>query len=150
MTNNDLLSDAKFSSPLENSFEKVIYVGVALIAVIFIYIVIVYIVGVVRKESNLKDAAFNMVSSIVHGMSFFFVAGAIAAAVFTFIFMGIYKDQEWKDFASEHCQIIEKKDGKNTSGLGVSLRGQIGAFFGSSSPQTVYKCDDGITYTKNN
>ncbi|HDP7653365.1 TPA: hypothetical protein P6523_004669 [Escherichia coli] len=77
MTNNDLLSDAKFSSPLENSVEKVVYVGVALIAVIFIYIVIVYIVGVVRKESNLKDAAFNMVSSIVHGMSFFFVAGQL-------------------------------------------------------------------------
>lgn len=121
MTNNDLLSDAKFSSPLENSVEKVVYVGVAL-----------------------------MVSSIVHGMSFFFVAGAIAAAVFTFIFMGTYKDQEWKAFASEHCQIIEKKDGQNTSGLGVSLRGQIGAIYGSSSPQTVYKCDDGITYTKNN
>ncbi|EIS4047329.1 TPA: hypothetical protein J4R74_001993 [Escherichia coli] len=150
MTNNDLLSDAHFSSPFENSFENAIYVGLALIACIFLYIAIVYIVGAVRKESNLKEIAFNMLSSITHGLSFIFVGGVVIAAVLAFVFGSTYKDQQWKEFASEHCQIIEKKDGQDTSGLGVSLRGQIGAFFGSSSPQTVYKCDDGITYTKNN
>ncbi|EEV2805188.1 hypothetical protein WDQ01_004462 [Salmonella enterica] len=150
MSNSDLLSDGHFSSPFENSFENVIYVGLALIAFIFLYIAIVYIVGVVRKKSDLKDTAFNMLSSILHGLSFIFVTGLVVAAAFAFVFESTYKDQEWKDFASEHCQIIEKKDGQNTSGLGVSLRGQIGAFLGSSSPQTVYKCDDGITYTKNN
>ncbi|EOY6573491.1 hypothetical protein ACP9LH_004226 [Escherichia coli] len=147
MSNSDLLSDGHFSSPFENSFENVIYVGLALIAFIFLYIAIV---GVVRKKSDLKDTAFNMLSSILHGLSFIFVTGLVVAAAFAFVFESTYKDQEWKDFASEHCQIIEKKDGQNTSGLGVSLRGQIGAFLGSSSPQTVYKCDDGITYTKNN
>ncbi|EHB4028357.1 hypothetical protein Q2Q63_003810 [Escherichia coli] len=148
MNDNDLLSNV--SSPLDNSVEKVIYLGLAFIVVIFLFITIVYIIGVIRKNKSLKETAFNMFSSVVYRMSFLFVGGVITAAVFTFILMGTYKDQEWKDFASQHCQIIEKKDGQSTSGVGVSLRGQIGAVFGSSSPQTVYKCDDGITYTKNN
>ncbi|EBA9792697.1 hypothetical protein ICQ89_004431 [Salmonella enterica] len=63
------------------------------------------------------------------------------------------KKEEWKKWANEHCQIIAKKDGSTTleTGVGVATNGQAatGVFTNSTSDQTAYKCDDGITYWKN-
>src|SRR5690606_32674180 len=51
---------------------------------------------------------------------------------------------EWAKFKQEHnCRVVEKRDGQATSGGGV------GVFSGSTSPQTAYLCDDGVTYWKN-
>ncbi|EPC0068389.1 hypothetical protein ACRWP7_003297 [Escherichia coli] len=109
-------------------------------------IVLIFLVGVVRKNKHLKEASgryLGMFSKMV-GCSALLSLGVIL------IYSYSQKDNEWKEFSNEHCQVIEKKDGQSASGVGLTLRGHIGAFFGGTSPQTVYKCDDGITYTKNN
>ncbi|WP_228293035.1 hypothetical protein [Klebsiella pneumoniae] len=36
------------------------------------------------------------------------------------------KEQDWRDFAAEHCKVIEKREGATTTGVGVSLKGQAG------------------------
>ncbi|GJK06891.1 hypothetical protein TUM17574_53150 [Klebsiella pneumoniae] len=59
------------------------------------------------------------------------------------------KEQEWRDWATEHCKVIEKREGATTTGVGVSLKGQAGVFIGGEPDQTGYLCDDGITYWKN-
>ncbi|EGQ1109853.1 hypothetical protein I2J55_003946 [Salmonella enterica] len=63
------------------------------------------------------------------------------------------KKEEWKKWANEHCNVIAKKDGYSSieTGIGVTTNGQAatGVFTNSTSDQTAYKCDDGITYWKN-
>jgi hypothetical protein len=58
------------------------------------------------------------------------------------------KEQDW-NFATEHCKVIEKREGATTTGVGVSLKGQAGVFIGGEPDQTGYLCDDGVTYWKN-
>ncbi|ECD1854035.1 hypothetical protein EWG95_17580 [Salmonella enterica subsp. enterica serovar Pomona] len=77
-----------------------------------------------------------------------------------FLYLAIYsmvvdaeKKEEWKEWASKHCQIIEKKEGSVSleTGVGVSTSGKAGTgvFTNSTPDQTAYKCDDGVTYWKN-
>ncbi|HCA3195774.1 TPA: hypothetical protein MN540_005082 [Klebsiella pneumoniae] len=75
-----------------------------------------------------------------------------SACIGVLLFLWLSSNQEkekWQNFAAEHCKVIEKRDGQNTTGVGMSLTGKIGAFFGRSSAQTSYQCDDGVTYWKN-
>ncbi len=57
---------------------------------------------------------------------------------------------EWAKFKQEHnCRVVEKRDGQATSGVGIGVTSGVGVFSGSTSPQTAYLCDDGVTYWKN-
>ena len=82
-----------------------------------------------------------------------FVKISLAAAIFAliaFVVMASIQEQEnWKAFAAEHCQIVEKRDGQSTTGVGLGLNGSVGVFSGSTDSQTAYRCDDGVTYWKN-
>ncbi|OYJ41349.1 hypothetical protein CI736_16900 [Shigella boydii] len=88
--------------------------------------------------------------------------------VFVFIAPGVYialyaltesANQDAKEAAereqwfSQHCQIVEKREGSTSleSGLGVSASGKLatGVFTNSTPDQTAYKCDDGVTYWRN-
>ncbi|EAR9740267.1 hypothetical protein VJT93_004434 [Salmonella enterica] len=64
------------------------------------------------------------------------------------------KKEEWNKWASEHCKIIEKRDGSTSleSGFGITTSGKAatGVFTNSTPDQTAYKCDDGVIYWKNN
>ncbi|EDC6115500.1 hypothetical protein ACNCSK_004527 [Escherichia coli] len=87
---------------------------------------------------------------------------------FVFIAPGVYialyalaesENQDAKEAAereqwfSQHCQIVEKREGSTSleSGLGVSANGKLatGVFTNSTPDQTAYKCDDGVTYWRN-
>ncbi|WP_318528941.1 hypothetical protein, partial [Klebsiella pneumoniae] len=59
------------------------------------------------------------------------------------------KEQDWRNWAKEHCKVIEKREGATTTGVGISLKGQAGVFLGGEPDQTGYLCDDGVTYWKN-
>lgn len=59
---------------------------------------------------------------------------------------------EWARFMQEHsCRVVAKRDGQFSSGVGVGVTNglSLGVFSGSTSPQTAYVCDDGVTYWKN-
>lgn len=60
---------------------------------------------------------------------------------------------EREQWFSQHCQIIEKREGSTSleSGLGVSANGKLatGVFTNSTPDQMAYKCDDGVTYWRN-
>ncbi|HDC5134232.1 TPA: hypothetical protein P3B64_003694 [Salmonella enterica subsp. enterica serovar Typhimurium] len=60
---------------------------------------------------------------------------------------------EREQWLSQHCQIVEKREGSTSleSGLGVSANGKLatGVFTNSTPDQTAYKCDDGVTYWRN-
>ncbi|HBX3134720.1 TPA: hypothetical protein MHW09_25915 [Klebsiella pneumoniae] len=86
------------------------------------------------------------------------VLGTALVAVFSFAILyssadSEIKKEEWKKWAGEHCNVIAKKDGNSSieTGVGVTTNGQAatGVFTSSTSDQTAYKCDDGITYWKN-
>lgn len=57
----------------------------------------------------------------------------------------------WPSFAqAHHCAIVEKREGHSNQGVGVGTTGQVGVFVGNETPnQTAYKCDDGVTYWRN-
>nr|WP_241390781.1 hypothetical protein [Serratia proteamaculans] len=80
----------------------------------------------------------------------------IIGVIFVVVCIGSYyayasgKDQKWYAWASEHCKIVEKKEGHTSFGVGVSTSGHAGAFASPTPGQTAYLCDDGITYWKNN
>ncbi|EPC0068390.1 hypothetical protein ACRWP7_003298 [Escherichia coli] len=65
-----------------------------------------------------------------------------------------YEKQKWEAWAEDKCKIIEKRQGSTSleSGLGISTSGQpiVGTMTNSTPDQTAYKCDDGITYWRNN
>ncbi|EJD3148832.1 hypothetical protein M1V18_004405 [Salmonella enterica] len=73
--------------------------------------------------------------------------------VFAYILTSANEKAEWKEWASEHCTIVEKREGSTSlgTGVGIGLNGKVGVgLFSSSEPdQTGYKCDDGVTYWKN-
>lgn len=90
-------------------------------------------------------------SPVEYGPKIVLVIFILAVIVTGFMFYSDYtkKEQTWREWATEHCKVIEKIDGKTSVGVGVSTSGQAGAFISPSSNQTGYKCDDGITYWKN-
>ncbi|WP_142491011.1 hypothetical protein [Klebsiella pneumoniae] len=84
----------------------------------------------------------------------YIIIGLALAGLFVYIlalFLSpIYeKEQDWRNWAKEHCKVIEKREGATTTGVGVSLKGQAGVFIGGEPDQTGYLCDDGVTYWKN-
>lgn len=96
---------------------------------------------------------FRNTSLIGSAFRAFFGAALISVFISGFAYIWMYNSQandEWQRFASDHCKVTEKREGQSTSGIGLSLSGKVGAFFGSTSAQTGYKCDDGVTYWKNN
>ncbi|HDS3454390.1 TPA: hypothetical protein QIW60_003554 [Escherichia coli] len=78
----------------------------------------------------------------------FFIGIVVTAIVFT-ISLSVQEKDEWKAYAAEHCKVIEKRESQATSGVGVSMTGKVGTYIGSTDAQTAYKCDDGVTYWKN-
>ena len=55
----------------------------------------------------------------------------------------------WEQFKIDHkCVVIEKRDSQTTSGVGFTFEGQVGVGFGSTPAQVAYRCDDGVTYWK--
>ncbi|HCZ8855124.1 TPA: hypothetical protein O4F33_005203 [Pseudomonas aeruginosa] len=76
-------------------------------------------------------------------------AAIVGCVLFLFMMYQQEKD-DWRNFAAEHCKVIEKRDAQNATGFGLSLNGTVGTFFGTTSSQTGYQCDDGVTYWKNN
>lgn len=73
-----------------------------------------------------------------------------AAGLVLYFFMGAASEREdWKNWADAHCKIVEKRDGRSTTGVGVGLGGKVGVFSGSEASQTAYDCDDGVIYWKN-
>lgn len=133
---------SNFESPVDNLLTNLVYGAVGFVALI----AIIYVTGVVFKNNSLKETAASFTGRLI-------TIGAVSCCfvVISLLITHYFQEKaDWNEFASEHCKIVEKKDGQQTSGVGVTLRGHIGAFSGSSSSQTVYKCDDGVTYTKNN
>lgn len=63
------------------------------------------------------------------------------------------KKQEWHDWASVHCKVTEKREGNSSldTGVGISTSGKpvVGWISSDTPDQTAYKCDDGVTYWKN-
>ncbi|EAQ9552917.1 hypothetical protein RHL03_004552 [Escherichia coli] len=99
---------------------------------------LVVVVSILRRDAGILKA-FVVIT----------LFGVVVGSV-TLMFGEAQQEREdWRKFAAEHCKVIEKRDGQSTTGIGLSLTGKVGTFFGSTSSQTGYHCDDGVTYWKN-
>lgn len=99
---------------------------------------LVVVVSILRADARLIKAFL--------GIALF---GALVGGVMLMLGDAQHEREDWREFAAAHCKVIEKRDGQSTTGVGVSLTGKLGTFFGSTSSQTGYLCDDGVTYWKN-
>ncbi|ECD1574140.1 hypothetical protein EWD90_22180 [Salmonella enterica subsp. enterica serovar Virchow] len=99
---------------------------------------LVVVVAVLRRDAG-----------IIKGFLGITLFGAVAGVVVLMFVEAQQEREDWQKFAAEHCKVIEKRDSQSTTGVGLSLDGKIGTFFGSTSSQTGYQCDDGVTYWKN-
>lgn len=95
----------------------------------------------------LKD--FSLLTTFASGLAGIALLGGVISVLVVLVLASDHKEQEWRDWATEHCKVIEKREGATTTGVGVSLKGQAGVFIGGEPDQTGYLCDDGITYWKN-
>lgn len=125
--------------------EMILHYLLLAVGVVLFALVLLYFVGVLKDNYQLKEKALNLFGTLFKGAIFSLLLGGM----FYLINGYLESKDDWNKFANAHCTIIEKRDGQSNSGVGLTLSGRVGAFFGSSSSQTVYKCDDGITYTKN-
>jgi hypothetical protein len=116
------------TSVLSNLIWPTVVISVALFLVVIVY------------------ASIRGDGSIIAGFLGWF--STISVLVFV-LATAMQEDQDWKAYAAEHCKVIEKRDGQTTTGVGLSMNGKVGSFFGSTDAQTAYKCDDGVTYWKN-
>ena len=112
---------------------------------LIIFLVIVVLAGIYMALTGRTGVLTGIIKSLFSALTLALLVGGISVIVF------LHYDarQEWNRFAGEHCKVIEKRDGTTSSGVGISLNGQLGVFSGSSSGQTAYQCDDGVTYVKN-
>lgn len=92
---------------------------------------------------------FSLLSTFASGLVGIAVLVGVVSVLVALVLASYQKEQEWRDWATEHCKVIEKREGATTTGVGVSLKGQAGVFIGGEPDQTGYLCDDGITYWKN-
>lgn len=142
ISSNDPFSPVSSADSITNYLLWFVLVSLILV---FIIIGFLFIAGSIKEDYRLKESACNILNTFA---KIVFFSAALSGILYV-SYMYIEAKNEWKEFASQHCSVIEKRDGQSNSGVGVTLSGQIGTFLGSSSPQTVYKCDDGVTYTKN-
>ncbi|HHI5180786.1 TPA: hypothetical protein ACP4XJ_004911 [Klebsiella pneumoniae] len=92
---------------------------------------------------------FSLLTTFASGLAGIALLGGVISVLVVLVLASDQKEQEWRDWATEHCKVIEKREGATTTGVGVSLKGQAGVFIGGEPDQTGYLCDDGITYWKN-
>ncbi|WP_439223109.1 hypothetical protein [Klebsiella pneumoniae] len=92
---------------------------------------------------------FSLLTTFASGLVGIAVLVGVMSVLVALVLASYQKKQEWRDWATEHCKVIEKREGATTTGVGVSLKGQAGVFIGGEPDQTGYLCDDGITYWKN-
>lgn len=92
---------------------------------------------------------FSLLTTFASGLVGIAVLVGVMSVLVALVLASYQKEQEWRDWATEHCKVIEKREGATTTGVGVSLKGQAGVFIGGEPDQTGYLCDDGITYWKN-
>ncbi|WP_142491012.1 hypothetical protein [Klebsiella pneumoniae] len=92
---------------------------------------------------------FSLLTTFASGLAGIALLGGVMSVLVVLVLASDQKEQEWRDWATEHCKVIEKREGATTTGVGVSLKGQAGVFIGGEPDQTGYLCDDGVTYWKN-
>lgn len=92
---------------------------------------------------------FSLLTTFASGLAGIVLLGGVISVLVVLVLASEQKEQEWRDWATEHCKVIEKREGATTTGVGVSLKGQAGVFIGGEPDQTGYLCDDGIAYWKN-
>lgn len=92
---------------------------------------------------------FSLLTTFASGLAGVALLGGVISVLVVWVLASDQKEQVWRDWATEHCKVIEKREGATTTGVGVSLKGQAGVFIGGEPDQTGYLCDDGITYWKN-
>lgn len=113
-------------------------------AAVFIYalLVILFLYAVLFKD-------FSLLTTFSSGLAGIALLCGVMSVLVVLVLASDQKEQDWRDFAAEHCKVIEKREGATTTGVGVSLKGQAGVFIGGEPDQTGYLCDDGVTYWKN-
>ncbi|EGJ6544545.1 TPA: hypothetical protein OT248_004430 [Klebsiella pneumoniae] len=113
-------------------------------AAVFIYALLVILVlyAVLFKD-------FSLLTTFSSGLAGIALLCGVMSVLVVLVLASDQKEQDWRDFAAEHCKVIEKREGATTTGVGVSLKGQAGVFIGGEPDQTGYLCDDGVTYWKN-
>ena len=92
---------------------------------------------------------FSLLTTFASGLVGIALLVGFMSVLVALVLASYQKEQEWRDWATEHCKVIEKREGATTTGVGVSLKGQAGVFIGGEPDQTGYLCDDGVTYWKN-
>ena len=92
---------------------------------------------------------FSLLTTFASGLAGIALLCGVMSVLVVLVLASDQKEQDWRDFAAEHCKVIEKREGATTTGVGVSLKGQAGVFIGGEPDQTGYLCDDGVTYWKN-
>ncbi|HCD6777401.1 TPA: hypothetical protein NDV37_005407, partial [Klebsiella pneumoniae] len=106
-------------------------------AAVFIYALLVILVlyAVLFKD-------FSLLTTFSSGLAGIALLCGVMSVLVVLVLASDQKEQDWRDFAAEHCKVIEKREGATTTGVGVSLKGQAGVFIGGEPDQTGYLCDD--------
>lgn len=72
---------------------------------------------------------------------------AVVGLIGMIFYVAIQEQAQWNDFAANHaCKVVAKKRGEVFTTTGIGANGQIVIGTGSTSDQTAYLCDDGVTY----
>ena len=74
------------------------------------------------------------------------VVGAVAFSGFL-VWAAVEDWKQWEKFSTEHnCVVVEKRRAQSNTGVGIMTNGQVGVLTSTTSAQTAWKCDDGVTY----
>ncbi|EPN9162974.1 hypothetical protein ACT4EA_004170 [Escherichia coli] len=130
------------NSPFESASTATTLVIWPILGLFVAFVVVLGIFAFFKKD-------FSILTHMLGTFGRIFLFSACISVLLYLWFSSNQEKEDWKNFAVEHCKVIEKRDGQNTGGVGLTLTGKIGAFFGRSSAQTGYQCDDGVTYWKN-
>ena len=76
-----------------------------------------------------------------------FITAVIAGLIGLMVYVAVKEQREWNAFAASHdCKVVAKKRGETFSTTSIGPNGQVVICTGSTSDQTAYHCNDGVTY----
>lgn len=66
------------------------------------------------------------------------------------VYAMIKEQEKWDIFKAEHqCKIVSHMDGDVFTTTGINSSGKMVTSVGRTSDKTAYKCNDGVTYWRN-
>lgn len=79
------------------------------------------------------------------------IAGILGMLVIA-VLAGQREQDEWVTWSAQHnCKVVARREGQTSTGIApiIGGKGGVAVTTSTTSDQTAYLCDDGVTYWKN-